>query len=136
MASAMKGFRILLMLTVAALAAPAVAQDELPSAPSAVKQPPPPPPPPPKAEPEPAKTATPAENKPEAQPPAASKGPAGATASSAAPAGKNEGPALETIVKRVDEVNVVFTVTDKHKRFVKNLSEVDFRVLEIGRAHV
>ncbi|MBZ5628141.1 MAG: VWA domain-containing protein [Acidobacteriia bacterium] len=35
-----------------------------------------------------------------------------------------------TIRKRVDEVNVVFTVTDKHGHFVKNLSKSDFRVLD------
>jgi VWFA-related protein len=41
-----------------------------------------------------------------------------------------EGHPLETIRKRVDEVNVVFTVTDKHGHFVKNLSKQDFRVLD------
>jgi len=126
----MKVFRIFLLLTVAALAAPALAQNELPSAPSAVKDPPPTPPPP-APQPGPSKNSAPAGSKPEAQP--ASKD---AASPPAAPASgtKNEGPPpLETIVKRVDEVNVVFTVTDKRKRFVKNLSEFDFKVLDDGR---
>ncbi len=125
----MRVLRILLLLAAVALAAPALAQDELPSAPSAVKQPPAAPaPPPPSPQPEPAKTSPPPASVPDA--PAASKE---ATSPPAAPAPENEGPALETIVKRVDEVNVVFTVTDKRKRFVKNLSEFDFKVLDDGR---
>jgi VWFA-related protein len=35
-----------------------------------------------------------------------------------------------TIRKRVDEVNVIFTVVDKHGRFVKDLTRNDFRVLD------
>ena len=127
----MRVLRILLWLAGAALATPALAQDELPSAPSAVKQPPPAPvpaPPPQSPPPEPAKTSPPPASMPEA--PAASKE---AASPPAATAPENEGPAIETIVKRVDEVNVVFTVTDKRKRFVKNLSEFDFKVLDDGR---
>jgi VWFA-related protein len=41
-----------------------------------------------------------------------------------------EGRPLETIKKRVDEVNVIFTVTDKHGHFVKNLTKQDFRVID------
>jgi Ca-activated chloride channel homolog len=37
---------------------------------------------------------------------------------------------LTTIVKSVDEVNVVFTVTDKRGKFVKDLSQDDFRVMD------
>jgi VWFA-related protein len=125
----MRVSRILLLLTAAALASPALAQNELPSAPSTVKQPPPPPTP----APQPVKTAPAPESKPETQP--ASKEEASKPAAAAAASQpKSEGPPpLETIVKRVDEVNVVFTVTDKHKRFVKNLAEADFRVLDNGR---
>lgn len=127
----MKAFRILLWLTAAALAAPALAQDELPSAPSAVKQPPvAPAPPPPSPQPAPAKTQPPPTSQP--GPPPASKD-AGSPPAAPAPEAASEGPQLETIVKRVDEVNVVFTVTDKRKRFVKNLSEFDFKVLDNGR---
>ncbi len=120
--------RILLWLTAAALSTPALAQNELPSAPSAVKQAPPAPapaPPPQGPQPEPAKTSPPPASRPEALPAPGNAAPA--------PEAETEGPALETIVKRVDEVNVVFTVTDKRKRFVKNLSEFDFKVLDDGR---
>ena len=37
---------------------------------------------------------------------------------------------LPTIVKTVNEVNVVFTVTDKHGHYVKDLKKNDFRVLD------
>lgn len=47
----------------------------------------------------------------------------------AAPPSNEETP-LTTIRKRVDEVNVIFTVTDKHGRYVKNLAKNDFRVLD------
>jgi VWFA-related protein len=40
-----------------------------------------------------------------------------------------ENPA-ETITKNVNEVNIVFTVTDKHGRFVKDLKKEDFKVLD------
>jgi len=42
----------------------------------------------------------------------------------------DRGNPLETIRARVDEVNVVFTVTDKHGHYVKNLTQNDFRVLD------
>src|SRR5690348_6051019 len=35
-----------------------------------------------------------------------------------------------TIRKQVNEVNVIFTVTDKHGRYVKNLTEKDFKVVD------
>jgi Ca-activated chloride channel family protein len=41
----------------------------------------------------------------------------------------SEDPAT-TITKTVNEVNVVFTVTDKHGRYVKNLGKSDFAVLD------
>ena len=37
---------------------------------------------------------------------------------------------LTTIVRTVNEVNVVFTVTDKHGRYVKDLKKDDFKVLD------
>ena len=130
----MKAFRIVLLLGAAALALPAWAQSELPSAPSAVKQAPPPPASPPQSpQPDPAKSATPAGSKPPAKPAAAPKEPRSTTPNPSPATEKDEGPPLETIVKRVDEVNVVFTVTDKHRRFVKDLSETDFRVLDDGK---
>ncbi len=55
--------------------------------------------------------------------------PGGAAASSA---GKADNPdeELTVIRKRVDEVNVVFTVTDKRGHFVKDLTKDDFRVMD------
>ena len=40
---------------------------------------------------------------------------------------------LETIRKRVDEVNVIFTVTDKHGHYVKDLHKDDFAVKDDNR---
>jgi VWFA-related protein len=48
----------------------------------------------------------------------------------------DRGMPLETIRKRVDEVNVVFTVTDKHGHFVKNLGKGDFRVVDDNKPAV
>jgi Ca-activated chloride channel homolog len=38
-----------------------------------------------------------------------------------------------TIVKRVDEVNVVFTVTDKHGRYIRDLKKNDFKIVDDAR---
>jgi Ca-activated chloride channel family protein len=46
------------------------------------------------------------------------------------PKGAPDEPPLETIRKNVDEVNVVFTVTDKHGHFVKDLKKEDFQVID------
>src|ERR1700757_2573599 len=35
-----------------------------------------------------------------------------------------------TIKKRVDEVNVLFIATDKHGKFVRNLNQKDFSILD------
>src|SRR5207244_13112405 len=35
-----------------------------------------------------------------------------------------------TIKKRVDEVNVLFIATDRHGKFVRNLNERDFHILD------
>ncbi len=40
---------------------------------------------------------------------------------------------LSTIRSTVNEVNVVFTVTDKHGRYVKDLQKLDFKVMDDGR---
>jgi len=50
---------------------------------------------------------------------------AGTTASD-----KEDNDAVTTITKLVQEVNVVFTVSDKHGRFVKDLKQADFKVLD------
>lgn len=61
---------------------------------------------------------------PEAEPEASATAPA-----KAAPPSSDE-TQLTTIRKRVDEVNVIFTVTDKHGHYVKDLTKTDFRVLD------
>lgn len=123
----------------------AVAQDSpdnLPAAPSATKaeqekpKPAPPPPAPANMAPAPEK-----EKAPEVAPTSETAAPGAATASSAgtvtappagAPStrGSSDDVPLTTIIKRVNEVNVVFTVTDKRGRFVKDLTEKNFSVLD------
>jgi VWFA-related protein len=90
---------------------------DLPSAPSAVKQqqaaPPKPAPAPPAAPPaEPPQDSTPA------------------VKSSANSATEPPDPSIPTIIKNVNEVNVVFTVTDRHNRYVKDLTKNDFKVVD------
>ncbi len=46
------------------------------------------------------------------------------------PGGDTPDDTLTVIRKRVDEVNVVFTVTDKREHFVKDLTQNDFRVMD------
>jgi Ca-activated chloride channel homolog len=126
------------ILFVAALFAPTSAQnsgsDELPSAPSAVRQERSKPKPPPPAAPVPAveaqTSASPKSAEPQATPPAetpAAKGEAQGK-SDQDPNPPNDPTA--TITKTVNEVNVVFTVTDRHGRYVKNLAKSDFSVLD------
>jgi Ca-activated chloride channel family protein len=47
-----------------------------------------------------------------------------------APATAPQDDGLATIVKRVNEVNVVFTVTDKHGRYVRDLKKNDFKIID------
>jgi VWFA-related protein len=69
------------------------------------------------------------------QEPAANPASAAPTAA-AIPAGNrqqsstNADEAVATIRKTVNEVNVVFTVTDKHGRYVKDLTRNDFKVMD------
>ena len=150
-------FRTLsLFLLLGMLAAQAAAQDskpaQLPEAPSAVKQQqaaPAPAPAPTGLEP----SAAPAAAAPASAPAAATTAPAtpkpesgaGAPASSSAADNPKSAPApdkpalapqvdtgytVTTIIKRVDEVNVIFTVTDKHGHFVKDLKQNDIDVLD------
>jgi Ca-activated chloride channel homolog len=127
-----------------ALIAAARTQDtapaELPSAPSASQpkaQTPKPPPPQAAAEQQQSAPQTPpaaAGSKPDAsappsdsQQPGESSQPEGA-APPASPATQDD--TVATIVKRVNEVNVVFTVTDKHGRYVKDLKKNDFNIVD------
>jgi Ca-activated chloride channel homolog len=119
---------------------PPAQQQEIPDAPSTtlapkpVPKPPPPQPPPAQTQPS-TPAPAPAQAKPAPaepidakalDPDAAPKDPA------AAQQGQQPGApdAVTTLKKQVNEVNVIFTVTDKHGRFVKNLKANDFRVLD------
>src|SRR5712692_2487098 len=143
---------ILFRFTVALLASFAMAQssakDELPSAPSATleqqNQAKKPPSAPPQAAPPEQRSS--AEPQPSVEPPASPKqetqnqsptesanpAPRGGTESTTHTESQNEdGDESRPIVrKRVDEVNVVFTVTDKHGRYVKDLKRDDFKVVD------
>jgi VWFA-related protein len=119
-------------------------QDELPSAPSAViiekqQQAGPAPKPKPAESPKPqsAPPSQPTTSQPSATeatsipaPPAGAS--AGASPASAPPPSSNtaDDSPLATIRKLVDEVNVIFTVTDKRGRYVKNMTKDDFRILD------
>src|SRR5215831_18770252 len=96
--------------------AAAQSTDNLPAAPSAVNQP--------KAAPVKPPTAPPQqpEQQPDASSPSASAQPSPPTEESAT-----------TIRRTVNEVSVVFTVTDKHNRYVKDLERTDFKVLDDQR---
>jgi VWFA-related protein len=59
----------------------------------------------------------------------------GATSAQTAPSGADQDTAA-TIVKTVSEVNVVFTVTDSHGRFVNSLKREDFKILDDNKPAV
>ena len=150
----MRGFQVTLILGGFALLLPAAvaqtAPQDLPSAPSATqtkkKSPPQAPAPDPATAPtantspgQPAAStpdpADPAVEKPEATAPVAPppsdqpKTPAPASQDSQLPLDENA-----TVIRRtVNEVNVVFTVTDKHGRYVKDLKKDDFKVIDDNR---
>jgi Ca-activated chloride channel homolog len=111
----------LLLAAFVAGAATLVAQntDDLPAAPSEVAHPKPAPPKPPTPAPPASQDATPA--------------PGNVTTSDSG-GSENSGILVEQsdtrIISRVNEVSVVFTVTDKHNHYVKNLSQNDFRVID------
>lgn len=129
------------------------AQQQFPNAPSTTKYPPPPPTPPPPAPPAQAsgqsgtQQSAPATTNPQnnsGSSTSSTSGSSGAQSNeSNASKSNNTGNAgsagapsevpddtITTIRKRVDEVNVVFTVTDKREHFVKDLTENDFRVVD------
>ncbi len=54
----------------------------------------------------------------------------GSSLSSYTPASDDQSGALLTIRKRVDEVNVLFIATDKHGKFVRDLNQNDFSILD------
>jgi VWFA-related protein len=136
------------ILSAAALFVQTLAQtpgsDELPSAPSAVRQersrPKPPPPAAPPASEQPKTSITTAEAEPQAtspsEPPSAKSGAAQTNPPAEGKAAQGPNPpddSTTTITKTVNEVNVVFTVTDRHGRYVKNLAKGDFTVIDDGK---
>ena len=133
----------LILLLLAALPWGLVAQDapqSLPNAPSTSKYPPPPPPQPaPPANREGQAATTQSTPPPASSAPGTSSGNDGqaqesttgqSTSGSAAPSSEAPDDNITIIRKRVDEVNVVFTVTDKRDHFVKDLTQNDFRVYD------
>jgi Ca-activated chloride channel homolog len=128
-----------LALCVTAALAQNSAQDELPSAPSATQQKPQPSPQqPPQESPTPAAPdSSSAATKPDVPapapeiPPAAPPVDSAKTAPSAPPkTSQEEDDSVATIRRTVNEVNVVFTVTDKHGRYVKDLKKEDFKIID------
>jgi Ca-activated chloride channel homolog len=106
--------------SVALALVPLLAQEsaDLPSAPSAARATKPAPqPPPPTPTPQPAPNETP---------------PMADTSKPSTPAPEAE-PEGTTIRKNVNEVNIVFTVTDKHGRHIKDLKRDDFHVVDDSR---
>ena len=79
-----------------------------------------------------------------AQQPAAPQAPAATPAPPAAQPGQGEAPPAQSagtsddqgfkIVRTVNEVNLIFTVTDKHGNFIPNLKQSDFALLDDQKA--
>jgi VWFA-related protein len=63
----------------------------------------------------------------------ASTPPAAAAQTPAAPDKSDSDESVTTLKKTVNEVRVVFTVTDRHGRYIKDLKENDFRVIDDQR---
>jgi Ca-activated chloride channel family protein len=144
---------VLIGLFALACVAQDATQQPLPTAPSSTKYPPKPATPPTSTAPArtqaPAQTTTPAatgdssqssstNTAPQTAPADAPAKPSGnlgtlGTAGQQANKSDDQEEKLTTIVKQVDEVNVVFTVTDKRGKFVNDLKQVDFRVLDDGK---
>ncbi|MGB0047826.1 MAG: hypothetical protein WBP70_10290, partial [Terriglobales bacterium] len=61
----------------------------------------------------------------QAQPPAAPQ-----AAGQTAPDNSNSDDSVTTIKSRVNEVRVVFTVTDRHGHYIKDLKQNDFKVID------
>jgi len=111
------------------------AQDDLPSAPSATQEKPQPPPQPQAAPTSAAPENSSASGKPDvpaatpAAPPVAQPVNAAKTVETSKTS-QEEDESVTTIRRTVNEVNVVFTVTDKHGRYVKDLKKEDFKIID------
>jgi VWFA-related protein len=130
--------RSLLLLALAALIAGLVAlqaqtTDDLPAAPSEVARPKPAPKPVPPAE----NPSKPAESNSAPPDRANTAARAGSADTDTKPGDQNKGDIVEqdgTIIHSfVNEVSVVFTVTDKHNHYVKDLTRGDFKVVDDQR---
>jgi VWFA-related protein len=137
--------RTYLVVIAALLSVPLVAQnsaqnstpstDDLPAAPSAVSQKKQTPPKPAASEVQPQAQS---DTQPAAQTQPSTPAPQASTGSSPRPsdADSDEPPTTAndtTFVRTVNEVPVVFTVTDKHNHYVRDLSKNDFKVMDDGR---
>jgi Ca-activated chloride channel homolog len=133
-------FLVGMALLAALVSAQSTEQNELPSAPSAVQQQNKPPAPPPQTAPVPEQPTSQEKTPPESAQPqttAPAEPPATESPKSESPKADEKtsspNPSEETaptIFRTVNEVNVVFTVTDKHGRYVKDLKKNDFKVLD------
>jgi VWFA-related protein len=141
MSKAMKARNILLLLSSLSLPlANAPGQDsgqELPSAPSASKQQRDKPPAPVAPSPQSSSTSSPGQNRSTVDPPSAvptksstESDQAGSSQSGDENQPRSEEDRTTTIRRTVNEVNVVFTVTDRHGRYVKDLKRDDFKVID------
>jgi VWFA-related protein len=117
--------RFLLLLVAIGLALPSMGQ-ELPSAPSAVANQPKPEPP--KQAPPPPHDVAPAPDKEQPQP--AAPKPATDKTTSAANSDAANPDDLPLFTTRAEEVNVVFTVTDKRGRFIKDVKREDLNIID------
>ena len=128
-------------LTCGSVAQDPAQQQQLPTAPSTIKYPPPPPPPAPAQSTPQAGSSTQSSGSASSAPQASSSQQGGSSpapkpeqgtkpAASAQSSGDQPDDTITVIRKRVDEVNVVFTVTDKRDHFVKDLTQNDFRVID------
>jgi Ca-activated chloride channel homolog len=70
-----------------------------------------------------------AQTTPQAPPPAA----AGQTPATSANANKSDDDSITTLKKTVNEVRVVFTVTDRHGRYIKDLKKNEIKVIDDQR---
>ena len=112
------------------LALKALGQTELPSTPSAAQQQDPSRKSPnPQVAPAPQDSAQPAPAKPDA-PPASGSSENQQTGTPQAPESASDDQSVATIRHTVNEVNVVFTVTDKHGHYVRDLKKENFKVID------
>jgi VWFA-related protein len=74
----------------------------------------------------------PAQTQPAAAQPQAAQTPASSAVAGSATATDDIGP-VQTFRSRSDEVNVIFTVTDKHNKFIKDLKQNQFKILDNNR---